>query len=243
MSAADEILDTLDAACGAYAFPMLDNGYVYLAATRLSLFRSSTDWAMVIEVFGYSPRAGMPDLAVATFASRLHKRNPASNYVSDDAYRNYLRVHPHDDSRNFYPLDDGPWIEEELVSDEPGVDLRLRGKPLSIPSRRDYAQLEIELESPERVHVFELCRYVAARHRDEVLATSTEQRVSVMPDMQQLLQLDEWHHPDLADDQRPSELETFRQLAEVLATGDVSRYQPTVSANTHWKHWPDGGTL
>lgn len=55
MPAADEILEPLDA----YAFPMLDNGYVYLAATRLSLFRSSTDWAVAVEVFGYSPRAGV----------------------------------------------------------------------------------------------------------------------------------------------------------------------------------------
>jgi hypothetical protein len=46
---------------------MLDNGYIYLAATRLSLFRSSRDWAITIEVFGYSPRAGIPDTSIYTF--------------------------------------------------------------------------------------------------------------------------------------------------------------------------------
>ena len=59
MQTAGEILEVLDAACDSFAFPMLDNGYVYLAATRLSLFRSAADWAMVIEVFGFSPRAGL----------------------------------------------------------------------------------------------------------------------------------------------------------------------------------------
>src|SRR5690349_24690426 len=57
----DRILSILDRCCDAFTFPMLDNGYVYLAATRLSLFRAAPDWAMVIEVFGFSPRSGLPD--------------------------------------------------------------------------------------------------------------------------------------------------------------------------------------
>jgi len=54
---AGHILTILDACCHSATFPMLDNGYVYLAASRLSLHRSTTDWALVIEVFGFSPRA------------------------------------------------------------------------------------------------------------------------------------------------------------------------------------------
>ena len=243
MQAASEILATLDAACESYAFPMLDNGYVYLGATRLSLFRSPADWAMVIEVFGYSPRAGMPDLTVSTFASTLHERHPASKYASEDGYRNYLRTHPHDDARHFYPIDDGPWIDEEFVADAPGLKVALRGRPMSLPTRDEYGHAGIELEDSERVGVFELSRYVAAVARDQVLASESEQRVSVLPGMQRLLVLDEWHHPDLADDQRPSELESFRQLAEVLSTGDASNYKPITPPNTHWKNWPDSGTL
>ena len=40
---ADKILGVLDACSDAATFPMLDNGYVYLAATRLSAYRSSGD--------------------------------------------------------------------------------------------------------------------------------------------------------------------------------------------------------
>lgn len=61
---------------------MLDNGYVYLAATRLSLYRSATDWAIAIEVFGFSPRAGLPD----THISRPHDRNTPEKYNSQLAY-------------------------------------------------------------------------------------------------------------------------------------------------------------
>src|SRR4051812_44760551 len=100
----EQILAVLDRCCEDATFPMLDNGYVYLAATRLSLYRSIADWAMVIELFGFSPRAEFPDLTLYTFASTLHDRNTPGHYVSPDAYRMYLANHPNDDSRAFYPV-------------------------------------------------------------------------------------------------------------------------------------------
>jgi hypothetical protein len=87
------------------------------------------------------------------------------------------------------------------------------------------------------------CRGLAAVARDDVLATATEQRVSVLPGMERVVQLDEWHHPDLTSGESPSDVESFRQLASVLATGDARKYRPTTPPNTHWKHWPEGGTL
>jgi hypothetical protein len=103
----ESILSILDGCCEIFSFPMLDNGYVYLAATRLSLYRSETDWAMVIEVFGYSPREGTPSVAIHTFASRLHDRNPPEQYINRSAYENYLANHPHDEFRSAYPIENG----------------------------------------------------------------------------------------------------------------------------------------
>jgi hypothetical protein len=44
-------------------------------------------------------------------------------------------------------------------------------------------------------------------------------------------------------DNRPSAYETWKLLASVIATGDPSVYQPTLAPNTHWKFWPDSGSL
>lgn len=112
-----------------------------------------------------------------------------------------------------------------------------------LPRVEEYARHGIELEQAPRVQVFELCRYLAKIARENVLATESERRVSVFPEMEQLLQLEEWHHPDLVEGQRPGDSETFQQLAEVLATGDVSRYRPSRPPNTHWRNWPGGGRL
>src|SRR5215471_3716415 len=101
---ADHILAVLDRCCDSFTFPMLDNGYVYLAATRLSLYRGASDWAMVIEVFGFSPRAGLPDTHIHTCASTLYNRDAPENYVTRDAYQRYLANNPNNGSRFVYPI-------------------------------------------------------------------------------------------------------------------------------------------
>jgi hypothetical protein len=242
---AEEILSILDQCSEDCSFPMLDNGYVYLAATRLSVFRSEVDWALVIEVFGYSPRAGLPDTAIHTFGSRLIKRKRKSDYVSREAFEDYLRYHPHDEWRNVCPIEQGKWLDlsdSEFVQSDVQT-IRIRGVEYAVPSRELLTRYGITPEDPARVHVHELCRFFAATNRDQVLATTDERRVNLSPEMGQLLLLDEWNHPDLANGERPRDSETFQQLAKVLATGDLSEYRPSLPPNTHWINWPVGGTL
>lgn len=242
----EDILYVLDRCCENFTFPMLDNGYVYLAATRLSLYRSEQDWAIVIEVFGFSPRAGLPDTHVHTFASRLHDRKLETHYVSKEAYENYLTNNPHNESRFFFPVAEGKWQDPEdfeLVADGSRT-MIVRGKEVPLPEAADYIRHDITLEAARQVRTFELCRALAASARNEVLANAIERRASVRPEMQQILQLEEWAHPDVVDEHnRPSSTETFQQLARVLVTGDVAHYLPTLAPNTHWKNWPDGGSL
>ena len=239
----DEILEILDEAAVRGAFPMLDNGYVYLAATRLSLFRSPEDWGMVIEIFGYSPRAGIPDTHLYTFASRLHNRDTREKYMDESAYQDYLAYNPYNESRFIYPIREGSWIDSEQPDFVAKTGkLQLRDQILPLPSQAEYAKQGIEL-GHERPAIYELCRYLAARWRDKALASPRELRVSILPSMSLILQLQEWFHLDLVTGEHPSECETFRQLAKVLETGDVKDYRPSPRPNTHWRHWPEGGTL
>lgn len=243
---ADQILSILDQCCAAFSFPMLDNGYVYLAATRLSLYRTEADWAMVIEVFGFSPRAGLPDTQVHTFASTLHNRNRPERYVKREAYDKYLLNNPNNESRFFDPIAEGSWQNTEnceLVAQD-AREITLRGNVITLPSIDEYIRHGIVLEKPPQIQVFEVCRFLANVARDSVLATPEEQRVSVLPEMNRILELEEWHHPNVVDDEdRPSGSETFQQLAKVLVTGDVGFYKPSQPPNTHWRNWPDGGSL
>jgi hypothetical protein len=240
---AQDILFVLDACCGDFTFPMLDNGYVYLAATRLSVFRSPEDWAMTIEVFGFSPRAGLPDTHIYTFGGNLCNRQRPEDFVNRERYENYLANNPHNESRFVYPIAEGDWMDAELVAGN-ASEIVVRGESLSLPTADDFRKRGIEVEDEREIRIFELCRYLSEIRRKEVLASVEELRVNVGQDFAQVLQLDEWNHPNVVDeDCRPSGSETFQQLAEVIVTGDICRYQPTLSPNTHWRNWPDAGTL
>jgi hypothetical protein len=238
---ANDILPILDACNRMFTFPMLDNGYVYLAATRLSVFRSPDDWAITIEIFGFSPRSGVPDTHIYTFASAISNRQGASSYAGP--YEQYLRNNPHNESRFIYPVLEGDWLDGEYVATG-ASQIVVRDEPLSLPTIEDFVRCGIQLENEEEISVFEVCRYIADVRRNEVLATPQELTINVGPALKQVLQLDEWNHPNVVDSKcPPSTSETFQQIADLIVTGDVGRYRPTLPPNTHWRNWPDGGTL
>ncbi len=59
----DLILDQFDRAAKNFVFPMLDNGNVYLADVRLSIFRDPKRWLMIVEVLGvYVPKVSGCDV-------------------------------------------------------------------------------------------------------------------------------------------------------------------------------------
>jgi hypothetical protein len=51
---AKEILKQFDECANDFTFPMLDNGYVYLANTKLSAYRDDNLWVVIIEVIGFN---------------------------------------------------------------------------------------------------------------------------------------------------------------------------------------------
>lgn len=235
---ATQILKILDRTADACAFPMLDNAYVHLSATRMSLFCSKTDWALVIEIFGYCYKTKLPDLSLYTFASTLYKRDTLDDYVTEAAYRRYLAENPHNEFRLFCPVKrvTGWDLENpESIANTDGY-VHLRNSQLPLPSPAAYAELGIPLKA-QGPDMIALSRYLAGAYREKVLATDAELRVSVLPEMTRMLQLDAWHHPDLAAGELPGDTETFRQVAQVLASGDTALYRPPEDANTHWKHW------
>lgn len=235
------VLTVLDHTASVMVFPMLDNGYVYPAAARLTVFSDAREWSIVIETFGFSPRAGLPHTCVTTFGSTIAYPRTVDDFIDAEAYARYAREHPNAHLEVAFPLEEGDWIDAEHLV--PGRDVILRGQRVGMPDAGGYRAAGVWLADPPRVAVFEFARWLAHAHRDAVLATVAERRAHVPEGLPEVLRLDEWHHPDLADDELPSEVDTFRQLALVAATADPGHHRPTEAANTHWSNWPTGGTL
>lgn len=100
--------------------------------------------------------------------------------------------------RNFWPISNTKWIDEsepEAVVAHSILDLR--GRNIPIPERSIIEAAGIKLEA-DNIAVFEVCRFLAAAYREDVLGTEAERRVSIYPNLERILTLDDWHHPDLA---------------------------------------------
>lgn len=229
---AREILEQLDACAERYEFPMLDNGYVHLAEARLHAFRDAGRWAMVIEVLGANNRADGHE----GIDNCLH------------LFGNCLTVEPGTCDEGFInPTSDGPegpTFDEYRTVRREAKTIRIRGEVVEIPSREVLKNSNGEvIWRGRKLEAHQLLRALSVEFRDRLLATEDEIRKFIPSDLPEVLRLEEWFHPDLCENEIPSENETFRLLAEMLEAGDTDVFRPTTEPNTHWTHWPQGGTL
>jgi hypothetical protein len=230
---ARSILRQLDECAAAYTFPCLDNGYIYPADVRLTGYRDDARWALVIEHIGYGYKLSVPD----GLENTLYR---FGNCVEKPGFGGRVQLIANDPDLPAFPA--------EAYGEEVSADARvilIRGQAVPIPWQ---AALFTSSGARRRPHGLlfpqDLLRALLGEHRLRLLATEEELRREVPSDLPQIIRLDEWHHPDVAGGhERPSSTAAFRMIAEVLATGDPSRYRPTEPPNTHWSNWPRGGTL
>jgi len=228
------ILAQLDNCANDFTFPILDNGYVYPADVRMSVYANPKDWAILIEVIGYSNRSWKTEAfenCLYCFGTNL--KNPPG--LSNDNL--------------FFPVTDG--ITAPLFRDEdydtinPNArDIRIRDNLITIPTDPViYQKNGIILAQATSIYGFELLRLLTINYRKLFLATETELYARMEKEIPLILQLHEWYHPDIIEGEKPSDVETFIQIADVITQLDKSYYRPSNPPNSHWKNWPMGGTL
>lgn len=259
------VLSVADRSAELTQFPTLDHGYIYLADTRLSAYGNRKCWAVIIEILGYNPRAtgceGFAD-ALYCFGNCLKGQPPSlsdvgSVYTISGGPNGPLFSQGNDlntDAESLRIRDIAVPINRDpvfLASKRVGPrfdapHLKAYAMRQNGPSRKNLLDAARRIEDAGGAEEFrgqDLLRSLVPEHRNLLLATDGElsQRLSV--ELPLLLRLDQWHHPDISAGELPSESEAFKMIAEVLATGDASRYKPTQEPNTHWSNWPMGGDL
>ncbi len=225
----EEILRVLDEHGRNYSFPMLDNDYFYPGDVRLSAYADQTRWAIIIEQLCCNnrqrPREGI-ETYLGVFGNCV--LGPASfRQVGGLTYRT-------SDDETLYSGRIPPSVTK----------VEIRGREVFFP--RDpklYKAKRIKIEDPALLHGHELMRVLLPEHREAMLATEEERRRLIPHDLPLFARLDEWHHPDLADDELVSECSTFRNLAIAMVELEPNRFRLTEKPNTHWSNWPMGGTL
>ncbi len=230
-----DILKQLDDCADKFSFPMLDNGYVYLIDSRLTVYRDNKNWVILIEVIGCSNRGGgHNDISNCLYffgnclTFQLGMNNSNFLYFTDDSKG----------GKTFLDADFQGYLNPDIKS------ILIKGEKIMIPKSVEFYESQgIRLEEPSKIYIWEFLRGIRQYHRESFFATEEEIRKRIPFNIPLILKLEEWYHNDLAAGEQPSEIETFQMIASVIEKGNIELYQPTKKPNTHWSNWPEGGTL
>ncbi len=214
----DNILNCLDKAANKLDFPGFDNMNYDMVTARLTGFRNDDDWALTIEqvVSWYSLNGVEPVLMISAFGSRILINEPFVIYYPIK-----------------YPLNELEDDDDEIPE---SISVMIRDEQFMINSS------EIERNPHLSDYIdFDLMIHLVDKYQAKILATETEFREIVPAVLAQIIQLDNWHHPDVynpnSEFSLPSRTKSMQTIAEVLASGKPELYQPCEEDNVDWRKW------
>lgn len=212
----DEILKCLDEANGNLDFPGFDNINLHMVSARLTGFRSDTHCVIVFEQLEnwYGLTGIQPVLAISAFSNSSDLENGLVETLFP------VEIENEDD-----------WKHTNAFH------LTIRGEVLTL-----------DLQSIQRYHHwnfgFDLLVHLLPEYRSKMLATENELQSIASNDVLKVIQLDNWHHPDVfgwnyqADRHfQPSDAKSMQMIAKVLVTGDPNLYNPCEDPNVDWRKW------
>lgn len=212
-----DILSCLDKDTGNLNFPGFDNMNYDMVTARLTGFRNENDWVLTIEqiVSWYSLNGVEPVLMISAFGSNLLINEP---FVTYGPVR-----YPFNELQKYEDIPESILViirEEKLIVNSSEVERN--------PYISDYFD-------------FDLMIYLVNRYRTKILATETEFREIVPAQLTQIIQLDNWHHPDVynpsSEFSMPSKTKSMQMIAEVLVSGNPELYKPCEENNVDWRKW------
>lgn len=229
----EDVLRLLDQAAEQQHFLQLGHPYSYPIRARLHVHGDAVTWALLMECAGFVPRA-------ADIVDTVH-------VIRSDRPAETHRL----------PRLDNPTAVLDSRMQYTGSPILVRGRSLYTAADAGGAFEDIARALPPGSL--------------ELLLLDDGERDQLVRDLPPLLlRLDDWHHVDAtarpvtAERQRaaarrqalirpgdevppfeirPSGLDTYRQIAAVLAAGSAGHYRPTQSPTSHWSFWPMAGTM
>jgi hypothetical protein len=224
-----QVLADLDKYASEFDFRVLDNAYVEFAAARFSAFRTKIDWLIVFEVLGFSMREVEFVDNIYAYGSCVTKRGLIGEEIPFASNR------------------ETPLFNEETrqsVVDWSHWVIEMNGRQRTFaPSREEYRRAGVNINTepgPGSLKEIELLRYLV-HDLSEELFLSTERLLKMFPGcgaMPLFLQSTKWQHPDVANEEKPSQNISIRSLVESLSYRDASLFQQG-RPNTHWTFWLD----
>lgn len=244
----EDILKELDSNGGEenpYKFFLdLEAPYTTVSSNKIHLYADKSRWAIVFEINGFEK-----DICIGKshfyFGNCLHNLDRAGlndRYICNSKYfllcpeNEILQIF-----KDYYQVSSFAKTikirNKEFVIEH---DIEVYKKN-NIPWQKyDTTKMEIDVTSMVRMLNFQY---------PEVFNSIDEELITCLPsDLPKLMTIEEWYHEDCYNvfplygepKPKPSTIETFQLIAEVLATKDSTRFKPTLKPNSHWRNWNSG---
>ena len=212
----DAILKCLDKAHSNLDFPGFSKVNIHMVSARLTGFSNDHYWILLFEelVNWYGYAGIQPVLAISAFSNHSD--------IGNGLFTTLYLVE----------------IENEYNYENTKIlYLKIRGESLSI-----------ETELIQQYHHwnfgFNLLVHLLPKYRSKMLATEDELRSIVSHDLLKIIQLNNWHHPDVYGWNfeanrhfQPSDAKSMQMIAKFLVTGDPTLYKPCEESNVDWQKW------
>jgi hypothetical protein len=224
----DRILTEMDKHAAEFDFPVLDNAYIEFGAARLTVFLGPRDWLIVFEVLGFSVREIEFVDDLYAFGSCVERQG----FIAEE-----IPISSAPERPLFDP------ITNEPVADWNSWSIRLRGETLSFsPTREEYERAGIMVDRPKgpgTISEIEVLRFLINRFGAQQLMLDDQAILDHFPrcsKMSKFIQTIQWHHPDVAGGEKPSETISMRSLLQAMTDQNASIFD-CAATNTFWQSW------
>jgi hypothetical protein len=223
----------------------LEHGYCETAGNRIHLYADSIRWIIVFEKSGYRNRGTSAEIElnyVGNCISYPTDKYPERNYITNS--NSIILIDP----TEFERIENKDGIEMETVEliGQNIKEIKVRG--IFVPFDNDYKNYEKigvkirDYDNPKKLIGFgDLIRYLNETNPTLISATEDEIRLHIPKDIPKLMTIDEFHFTSAYDKTNPpSHQETYKILAKILVTNDITNWKPTQKPNNSWKNWESG---
>jgi uncharacterized protein DUF7003 len=218
-----EILKQLDKYYEDLEFPLPRNANYPMADVRLTAFRNQSEWLIVFEVIAAAISQGWFQDMIFAYGNRVK----APGLLTAE---NVVQAAPG------YPIRDA---DGRFILNLDHFEVLIRGQKRDFsPSKEDFRKAGLQSQGKMPGPIYFLRLLVSLCPGDLFLPKEELLKRIRKSELQTFMQLDDWHHPDLAADEPPSRNSCFQSLASALAKDDPDLYScsPT-KFNTQWTDW------
>ncbi|NEP68636.1 hypothetical protein [Moorena sp. SIO3A5] len=217
-----QILETLDSHAEDMNFPTFENNNFSAVDMRLTVFRSDKEWLLAFEVIAFANSQNL-------FVNLIYGYG---NHLFEQGMRLAHEISLLDNLSIFEDTE-GSFVNRfSFVS---SVDGKVKD---FVFYRDDYEIAGVDLTCGDTIELSLLKLLAFVTPNDLFLSGDALIKALVEEEITEFIKLEDWHHPDILNDELPSQNECFKSIAEALMHNKKKLYfcDPD-KVNTHWSLW------